>query len=112
MEVGARPDGRLLNWSSLGQGLTPQVISTSYLVLGPVPYALARPTYHRVTKGQQGQGPLLWVHPGDQLAGRLKNGTFYIFGNATAQNIDMIVKTTAKRIEKDANRDTGIKMAG
>jgi hypothetical protein len=26
-----------------------------------VPYALATLTYHRVTKGQQGQGPLLWV---------------------------------------------------
>lgn len=53
MEVGARPYGRL-KWSSLGQGLTPQVVSTSYLVLGPVPYALAGSTYHRVTKGQQG----------------------------------------------------------
>ena len=58
-EVGARPDGRLFKWSSMGQGLTPQVVSTSYLVLGHVPYALARSTYHRVTKGQQGQGPLL-----------------------------------------------------
>jgi hypothetical protein len=26
---------------------------------------------------------------------RLQNGTFYISGNATAQNIKMIVKTTA-----------------
>ncbi|HSE87408.1 MAG TPA: hypothetical protein VLJ79_14385, partial [Candidatus Binatia bacterium] len=62
----------------MGQGLTPQVVSTSYLVLGPVLYALATSTYHRVTKGQQGQGPLLWVHPGHQLGGGLKNGTFYI----------------------------------
>ncbi len=52
------------------------------------------------------------VHPGDQLRGGLKNGTFYISGNATAQNIEMIVKTTAERREKDANRDTGMKMAG
>jgi hypothetical protein len=59
MEVGARPDGRFIKWSSLGQGLTPQVISTSYLVLGHVPYALARSTYHRVTKGQQAEGLLL-----------------------------------------------------
>jgi hypothetical protein len=76
MEVGARPDGRLINWSSLGQGLTPQVVSTSYLVLGPVPYALARSTYHRVRKDQ---GRLLWVHPGDQLGGGLKNGDILHF---------------------------------
>ena len=43
----------------MGQGLTPQVVSTSYLMLGPVPYALARSTYHRVTKGQQGESLLL-----------------------------------------------------
>jgi hypothetical protein len=68
-----------------------------------VPYALARSSYHRVTKGQQGQRPLLWVHPGDQLGGGLKNGTFYISSNATAQNIKMIVKTTAKGRKGTAN---------
>jgi hypothetical protein len=53
-------------------GTRPDAPGCFNLVLGPVPYALAGLTYHRVTEGQQVKARFYEFIPGDQLGGGLK----------------------------------------